>query len=743
MQRLSTLIISLFIIANVLAQNVHLELRDVSLAYALSHVDESFADSYVHFVIDDVEPYKVDVVIDCSKAVDAVAEVIGKLPFTVKGDERHIFVTSLQREQEASNPEEAIRSYYLQEVLVMESQSAFALRDNGISFSIEGTELQHRGNAIDLLTYLPGMSFGNGQIKLYDNSTPIVYIDDVIVDNVSELFSLRSEEISRITLLEAVNSTYHSQSGTVVKIYTRAPRLGWNAMASAEASKGREYAQSENVKLSWSSSHLQASGGVTYYDAKEYQIHSMPDFSPVICPRITSVNPSFQLISILNPNHRLGIKYEMMDILKQVSYWSKIMTFDGSPFDENDHYGLVSKSQWTLDYYPRHNTKLFYTGRWNKAQANFDLEYYTDRLDIIQEDLLVDDQFNSYHGKKVNGIDNNLLSQRLEVKIPMGKVDWSFGNEFTSTRRIDSYKHTVLGERSIDFERNEQQMSLFALASFKAGGVRMHAGLRNEYLRGETRSIVKNRDFSKNYFLPHIDMTIPLHSSQLSLSYSVRSHRPTYNQLNGYSRFNQYRLFVSANPDLKPSVNQSFNAQYKHKDLHASLKYQHISNYIANIIDIYDETYRMNYENIPSAEEVLVNVVYSPKFSNSSPILSSSLLVQDVAVNFESGTRHKYNTPVLFLDLHYPYAINPRIQFWCDWHYHTAGHVGTAYQHKNSVVNLGTTYQIGNLTLGMQYEDIFKSGATTFECYGDNLTYKHKSYYDTHRFTLTIQYHLK
>ena len=44
MQRLSTLIISLFIIANTLAQNVHLELRDVSLAYALSHVDESFAD---------------------------------------------------------------------------------------------------------------------------------------------------------------------------------------------------------------------------------------------------------------------------------------------------------------------------------------------------------------------------------------------------------------------------------------------------------------------------------------------------------------------------------------------------------------------------------------------------------------------------------------------------------------------------------------------------------------------------
>lgn len=747
MRRPIALLILLLSMTSVLAQKIHLDLRGVSLAYALTRIDEAFGSIRIQFIIDETEGTRVDAVIDTDSAIKAVREVIGGRSYSVKEEGNNIFVSLIAKPndtEEIQNTADAIRRYYLEEVLVTEQQPIMVMPENSIVLNIENSELKHRGNAVDLIAYLPGIRFSDGQISVYDNSTPVIYIDDVLVDNSSELFSLRSEEISRIALLEGANSTYHAQSGTVIKIYTTASTPGWNVLADATVSIGERTSHREGVKVGWNSTHWQILGGLAYQDNKEYQKHKAPDFERVFTPDVSSVNPYFQFSYRWNLHHRIGFKYEMMDIFNKVAYWSRVISpGGGSAIDYDDMDGLLTQREWMLDYSPRHNSRLFYVGRWNRAQVNFDLEHYTDQLAITQKEVSTDNANNQYRGEKTNGIDNDLWAEKLEVKLPLGKTILSFGNEYTSTKRIDSYQHSFIGKEPYNMERSERQMALFALAEWRLPKATVQVGLRNENMKGKASKMEVDYSLHKSYLLPHINVDIPLGESMLSVSYSERSQRPSYNQLNGYSRFNQNVLFVSGNPDLKPALHHHFNLQFKHKELYASVKYQNIKDYISSTVELYDGAYNLIYSNVPSAKEVLVNAMYSPKFDRWTPILSASLLKQNIELEFDDRSTRSFNRPVFFVDFHCPYTLGKNTQLWTDVSYHSSGHIGTSLQNHSGTINFGVSHQIGMFDFSLRAEDILKTGDSTFELYGQGITYRHWTYSDSRRVVLSIKYRIK
>lgn len=741
------LLISLLCMTNVLAQNIHLDLRGVSLAYALTRIDEAFGFTHIHFIIDETEGTKVDAVIDTDNAIKAVREVIGGRSYSVKEEGNNIFVSLIARHndpEEIQNTADAIRRYYLEEVLVTELQPITTMPENNVVLNIENSELKHRGNAVDLIAYLPGIRFADGQISVYDNSSPVIYIDDVLVDSSTELFSLRSEEISRIALLEGANSTYHAQSGTVIKIYTRSSTPGWNIMFDAMASIGQRTSHREGVKIGWNSARWQISGGLTYQDNKEYQEHKAPDFERVFTPEVKSVNPYLQFSYRWNIHHRIGFKYEMMDIFNKVAYWSRVISpGGGSAIDNDDIDGLLTRSEWMLDYAPRHNTRLFYSGKWDRMQVNLDLEHYTDQLAIIQSEVSTDNANNQYRGEKTNGIDNDLWAEKLEVKLPLGKTSLSLGNEYTSTKRIDSYQHSFIGKDPYKMERNERQIALFALAEWRLPKATVQVGLRNENMRGEASKLGQEYSLQKSYLLPHFNVDVPLGESMLSMSYSERSQRPSYNQLNGYSRFNQNVLFVSGNPDLKPALHHHLNIQFRYKELYASVKCQNIKDYISSTVELYDGAYSLIYGNIPSAKELLVNTMYSLQFGQWTPMFSASVLKQNIKLEFDDHSARSFGRPVLFVDIHCPYTLGKNTQLWTDVNYHSSGHIGTSLQKHSGTINLGASHQIGKLDLSLRAEDIMKTGGSTFELYGQGTAYRHWSYNDSRRVVLSIKYRIK
>lgn len=85
---------------------------------------------------------------------------------------------------------------------------------------------------------------------------------------------------------------------------------------------------------------------------------------------------------------------------------------------------------------------------------------------------------------------------------------------------------------------------------------------------------------------------------------------------------------MSGNPDLKPETHHALSAQFRNKVFYANIKYQHISNYIASTVQYDHDAYSMHYDNIPSADEILVNVMYSPKTKYWSPVFRKPARVE-------------------------------------------------------------------------------------------------------------------
>lgn len=747
MKKAAALFLSMLCLTTVWAQSVHIEFQGEPLSYALTQIDGRFPDAHIHFVIDDVKDNTVTAVIDGTKAEDAVRKLLAGLPFAVDVENNNIFIRPLA-EDTANDGEntktEPVTSYYLKEVTILDHTPLRSFADKGIVMDIKGTDLEYRGNAIDVLGYLPGINIGNGEISIRDLDNPSIYIDDIPVNSMSELSSLRSEEIARISLDETANSMYQAQSGTVIRIYTIAPKMGWNVLANALISQGKRNINREEAKVTWNSEALRVSAGFAFQNKNEFQEHRAMELYTTMTPSIPSVNPYLNVSYRWNTQHSLVAKYDMLNIVKDVSYWSGLVQLFGMNYFntiDKDIQGPVDRREWSLEYAPRHNAQLVYSGKWDKAKVQLDLEYYHDKMNINQKDNAENINIYAYERQKVNGIVNDLVAEHLNIEIPYENFTLSIGNEFTDTKREDSFQNTVISPTTISTERNESQLALYALGEWRFGKKKLHIGLRNEYLSATIEKMTSEHKFRKTYLLPHVDFQVPTESGNWSFAYSARSQRPTYNQLNGYSRFNQYMLFMSGNPDLKPETHHALSAQFRNKVFYANIKYQHISNYIASTVQYDHDAYSMHYDNIPSADEILVNVMYSPKTKYWSPVFSGSLLASNIKMNIGS-TEKTFNCPVFFIDLHSPFNIWKNTQLWVDGHFHTTGHIGTALQKHSGTVNLGVARQFGRLNVSLQAEDILKTGSVEFECYGIGTVYNHWNYSDTRRIVFSLNYTL-
>ena len=741
--RILSLLLTIWLCVTALwAQKVHLVFQDAPLSYALGKVDEAFPDVHIHFIVDELDNLTVTAVIDHTDALAAIRAVLSDYPFSVRQEGRNIFIAHQENSAEAAEQHrrDAIRSYRLDEVLVLERLPIITEHDNAtIVLDIKGSELAHRGNAIDLLAYLPGLKVHQQQVTSHDNRTPVIYIDGVLVSSPAELYSLRSEEISRISLLETADPTYPSQSGTVIRIVTAARKSGFDLMAQLDASHGHRNVHQENVKLLWQGSRLHLSGGVLYRDSHEYQENALLGMFNKITPVVTSLNPYFQTSYRWKEHHSLSMKYEMLDILRPVSYWSRLLGIGGGYFDADNTNSLNVRatSEWKLDYRPRHNAKLRYVGDWGKATIHADMEYYSDKLSIMQHESSDNQSVDSLLGTRINGIGNDLWAGKVDVRLPFAHGSLSIGNELTSTRRLDDIRFE--GQLRAQTLRQETQTAFYALAEWSLPKATFHVGLRGEFLHTAISQAGQRSSFGKNYLLPYADVSLP---SGLSLSYSVRTQRPNYNQLNGYTRFNQFMMPVSGNPDLMPATRHVLSLQYRHSSLCATLRYQHIRHFIASTVRRSIDTQILDYINLPHAEELSAGITYTPHFGHFDPVASANLYLQDLSLRTDDDRRLAFRRPVLFLDVHCPYSLRDNLQFWCDLHLQTSGHLGTVLHHRTATFNLGASLQLGHFDLSLRAEDLFRTGATKREYFGSDTHFEHWNYNDTQRIGLSVGYFL-
>lgn len=802
MKRWGIVLFVLSLIMEAMAQRIRLDFQNVSMAYALSEIDKHFPETKIQFIHNNLEQYKVTAHINHRKALDAVREVVGFYPMKITVERNNIFVEATQKVENVlsgtlidenkqpvayatimlRNPNDSTyttggisnedgffaipmnaseatmritsigyhsiekltpirdvgnvlltsQPYELDEVIVRHSQLAAQLND-GFLIQVIGTPLEHRGTVIDLLTLLPGLKVEEGRLYTLDNRVPNIFINNIPVNTISELHAFTTERISHILFEERES---------VVRIYTTEPQNGWNAEAQATASQGKKSVHRENMSVAWNNDHWQLSGGISYQQQNSYQEHFATDMEKIISPVIHSLTPYAQLVYKPNTHHLLGMKYEMMDILKDVAYWSQIQFSNGNGMSSVNNNGMSSGQEMWLDYSPMHNANLFYKGHLGKVQVNLDLEFYTDKLKTHQEEFLYIGKVGKEHSR-VNTSKNTLVEQRLEVKVPVAKHEILVGNEYSYTQREDEYWYSLLPDKLLQQTREEKQLAMFAQWQRKTGNLMLQAGMRYEHVDAKAWGNEPTQTNSSDYILPNAEAVVSVGNTRISASFDMQTKRPNYNQLNGYSRLNQHIIFVGVNPNLKQALLHNANLQLRSKNIYANLKLQYIKDFIGSYITFDGNKYKLNYQNLSVAKSAIATVLYNPTWGKFKPRFSTSMLLQDIDFDFGNPQSKKsFNHPVWFVDVHLPWALTAQTQLWTEAHYHSTGHIGTTLQKHSGKLNLGITHQISNWNLSLQAEDVLKTGKNRFTCYGNNLTYQHWSYNDTRRVMLTVSYRL-
>lgn len=215
--------------------------------------------------------------------------------------------------------------------------------------------------------------------------------------------------------------------------------------------------------------------------------------------------------------------------------------------------------------------------------------------------------------------DNNTISDRYEVNIPSkisissGKADWeqnsgkgklSFGTKLSYVKSDNDYNYYNISTDNAAFDKEKSNHFLYK-ENINAGyvnynqqfkGFMVQAGLRAE----NTVSIEtshgyiadsKNNDssFKRDYTDLFPSATINFNKkpeNQISLSYSRRIDRPSYQQLNPFIFNLDEYTFIKGNINLRPQYTNSFGLTYVYKyKLNATLNFSHVKDMISQFTD--------------------------------------------------------------------------------------------------------------------------------------------------------------
>lgn len=262
----------------------------------------------------------------------------------------------------------------LAEITIKGHKRNIKKNDGGISVNIESGSLVNIGNAHDVLSHLPLLMAKNDGIYVIGKGKPLIYINNRVVTDESELQRLASSNIKKVDIITTPSSEYPSSIHCVIKIHT-IPSKGTGFEANLQASITMKERMSEYINGDFRYSHY----GLTFYCGGDF-LDNLSDYerntSYITTTNINSYNGSVK-------NNRtnthatggfyfdreklsMGVKYEYA-ISPYHKEWKILEVKDGNTlYNTNDLSNKDSHNHYVNAYC---NTQLF------NCASEFNIDY--------------------------------------------------------------------------------------------------------------------------------------------------------------------------------------------------------------------------------------------------------------------------------------------------------------------------------------------------------------------------------
>ena len=492
----------------------------------------------------------------------------------------------------------------IKEVTITATRPAFKMTQGMFISSIQGSVFSTLGKATDVLQQLPMMS--SDGLSVLGRGTPLVYINNKLMRNSSELQRISSDMIKDIKIDMNPGAKYGSNVRAVIFITTVKPvGEGLGGDLSFQESVSNYWNTDGGLNLNYRKKNIDFFLSTTYntfsdahsYRKDEYNFkyNNNDIYANYEGDGYQSAKYGFMSVGFndqISAKQSIGATYSFSRVFNnnmiQTYHNQMIMDSGTSEFDTSNHNFTQNGS---------HTMSVYYENKFNdKLSLNVDGTYA---------------HYNNYNKQTVNTTDKDNSSTLIPASksnsdmaaiksiftspIALGKLEYGFETTYTRYRQKynvenDDYNGELKNSNN---ESRQTAANLFVNYSREFGKLYTQMGVKYEYTNYDYDSNGKRIDESSrtyNYILPSLTLSYNMKSLSLALSYNIYTNRPSYSQLDdGLQYISDFRYY-KGNSQLKPTYNHDISLTASYRDFQLTCDYTYSKDAIITWFDVMEST---------------------------------------------------------------------------------------------------------------------------------------------------------
>ncbi|WP_181973558.1 TonB-dependent receptor domain-containing protein, partial [Prevotella disiens] len=557
-------------------------------------------------------------------------------------------------------PKDTLYNFFLQpnentlkEVIV--KGKTYLHTSKGIIANIASGPLAKLGNGLDVLSHLPFIISKNGNISVLGKGKPLIFINNRLVRNQSELHQINSSDIKRVEIITNPGAEYDATISAVVKIITSKPiGEGIGYLANAGLSMERKLSHYSGLNIKYRKKEFDVFADLRYNQTSS-EAKQCSDRS--LLTRQVNENMDMQT-NAFSWNGSVGLNYEHRDkvamgaIYRYTSVPDETFTTDDyveveysghvRGFMSNDKRKSVLYSHYINSYFSYYFTKDTY--------LKIDFDYMNSSNENNQDYFLSSKEI---HSK--NHSNNMLYAYRAKVISPLvgGTLTSGTDGAFTTNKNRYSILDGTTLRNSLSPTSNVAKQQLYSIFSEYEKSFGTHwdisMGIRFEYMNfnyyNNSNNSTKDSQKDKGFY-PSTAINYKNNDVQMTLAYRYTTLRPSYFMLRNSVEYNNPYEYEGGTPNLLPQKTNMFSFSLGWKDLQVMANYSMMKNstmYVYNRYNGSDSIAIFHTQNIKSNQTFDIALYYSPIWFK---IWRPSFTIDFTKPFLVYNKRVKYNKPI-------------------------------------------------------------------------------------------------
>lgn len=644
----------------------------------------------------------------------------------------------------------------LQEVTVSAHRPATKLLGGALVTNVTGSYLSQLGTANDVLRWIPTVTGSDGNFSIFGKGTPAIYINGRKISNSTELEQLSSSNIKDITVISNPGAKYDASVKSVIIIKTtKAKGDGFGFNARAKSSFAYYFSPLGQFDITYRTGGLDlsligyASNDKTKNESNFTQNSYLSSFVKETLNQTTVNNQSeyiskFTINYQINPHHSVGGFYRLSLINGSNSYRSAGNIYKDDIILDNTN----TKGYSHRDIYYSHSSNIYYTGTIKAIDLDFNLDYYTSTPQSKSQQQEFSANQDDRTITSISKSNSRLLAQKFIAAYNLSSSRIEIGEEFTSSylnMTYDNLENILPNNWNIIKENNLAFFSQYALMIGEK--IQFNAGLRYEHINYKYNgSEISSKNQHYHNFFPSLGISTQLGALGLSLSYSNKTERPTYSQLDGNIHYNNRYQYQKGNPELKPTRKETFEFMAQYQPVFLQLSFQNQRHPILFHAESFNQQEDINlitYINGNSIKELNIMAGVSVDTDNWNTQISAGIAKQWFNTSFK-GNSISLNKPIGLIKWDCYIKLPLGLRFMWDYTFQTRGNMQNSFVRSHSLLNISLfkSFCNGKFDIRVAGKDLLNGNNDHIKLYSGNILIDTREKFNLRACEITFRYHL-